>query len=56
MELNLGDPYHELWEMPVDDLETMVDELATLQAEGYLDLETSAGVEYLKAMIDKYLQ
>ena len=55
MELNLGDLGDDLWEMPIDDLEAMVDELTTLQAEGYLDLETSDGVDYLKSTVDKYL-
>lgn len=55
MELNLGDLGDDLWEMPIDDLEAMVDELTTLQAEGYLDLETDDALEHLKFTVDKYL-
>lgn len=52
--LYLGD-LPEIYTMPLDHLESMVETLERAQAAGELDLETTQGVKNLQAIIDPYL-
>ncbi len=52
--LNVGD-MDELWTMPLDELESMVETLEQAQAKGRLDLETSEGMAELQRIVDGYL-
>lgn len=53
MDLYVGD-MPEVWTMPLNYLEGMVDELEEAQADGMLNLATDDGIATLKEIVDRY--
>jgi hypothetical protein len=53
IDLNIGD-LEDVYTMPLDILETMIDDLKQAQDNGNLDLETSQGIENLQRIVNTY--
>ena len=54
MDMNLGD-MEELSTMPLNHLDSMIEELEQAQGSGDLNIETDHGIETLQSIVDKFI-